>query len=73
MNKIVLSAQDLLEDSFRLGLRVLEDAAQAHGAHSCVRQADRSENAGASASGKASGAESFTNESSSNQLISGFY
>ena len=25
MNKIVLSAQDLLEDSFRLGLRVLED------------------------------------------------
>lgn len=25
MNKIVLSAQDLLEDSFRLGLRILED------------------------------------------------
>ena len=25
MNKIVLSAQDLLEDSFRLGLDVLED------------------------------------------------
>ena len=25
MNKIVLSAQDLLEDSFRLGLKVLED------------------------------------------------
>ena len=25
MNKIVLSAQDLLQDSFRLGLRVLED------------------------------------------------
>ena len=28
MNKIVLSAQDLLEDSFRLGLRVLEDGFQ---------------------------------------------
>ena len=30
MNTIVLSAQDLLEDSFRLGLKVLEDGAHAH-------------------------------------------
>ena len=33
MNKIVLSAQDLLEDSFRLGLRVLEDGFRWQGRH----------------------------------------